>query len=64
MKKPEKFLTESEAAAMIGVTPAAMRFWRGGRGPEYRRVGRAIIYPEAAVRQFLASRKAARKAGK
>jgi hypothetical protein len=64
VKKPEKFLTESEAATLIGVTPAAMRFWRGGQGPEYRRVGRAIIYPEAGVLRFLASRKAARKAGK
>jgi predicted DNA-binding transcriptional regulator AlpA len=37
-----KVLNNSEAAALIGVTPATLRFWRcKGRGPRFVKLGEA-----------------------
>ena len=49
-----KILNNNEAAALIGVTPATLRFWRcKGRGPRFVKLGEAkqagVAYVEAEV---------------
>lgn len=49
-----KILNNNEAAALIGVTPATLRFWRcKGRGPRFVKLGDAkqagVAYVEADV---------------
>jgi predicted DNA-binding transcriptional regulator AlpA len=49
-----KVLNNNEAAALIGVTPATLRFWRcKGRGPRFVKLGDAkqagVAYVEAEV---------------
>ncbi|MEX6726117.1 helix-turn-helix transcriptional regulator [Parapedomonas caeni] len=42
MAEQVKVLNNSEAAALIGVTPATLRFWRcKGRGPRFVKLGEA-----------------------
>jgi predicted DNA-binding transcriptional regulator AlpA len=42
MTEPVKVLSNSEAAALIGITPATLRFWRcKGRGPRFVKLGEA-----------------------
>ena len=49
-------LTESEAAARLGLKVATLRAWRHqGRGPAYVRLGRAIRYLTTDVEDFLRS---------
>lgn len=49
-----KILNNDEAAGMIGITPATLRFWRcKGRGPKFIKLGEAkqagVAYVEAEV---------------
>jgi predicted DNA-binding transcriptional regulator AlpA len=49
-----KILNNNEAAALIGVTPSTLRFWRcKGRGPRFVKLGDAkqagVAYVEADV---------------
>jgi predicted DNA-binding transcriptional regulator AlpA len=47
-------LTESEAAARLGLKVATLRAWRNqGRGPAYVRLGRAIRYLVTDIEDFL-----------
>jgi predicted DNA-binding transcriptional regulator AlpA len=47
-------LTESEAAARLGLKIATLRAWRHqGRGPAYVRLGRAIRYLVRDIDEFL-----------
>lgn len=47
-------LTETEAAARLGLKVATLRAWRTkGRGPAYVRLGRAIRYLTADLDEFL-----------
>ena len=49
-------LTESEAAARLGLRVATLRAWRNqGRGPAYVRLGRAIRYLTTDIEDFLRS---------
>lgn len=54
MTSTVKILNNTEAAALIGVTPATLRFWRcKGRGPRFVKLGEAkqagVAYIEADV---------------
>jgi len=54
MAEMVKVLNNNEAAALIGVTPATLRFWRcKGRGPRFVKLGDAkqagVAYVEAEV---------------
>jgi DNA-binding transcriptional regulator YiaG len=49
-------LTESEAAACLGLKVATLRAWRyQARGPAFVRLGRAIRYLRTDLEQFLAA---------
>jgi excisionase family DNA binding protein len=49
-------LTETEAAARLGLKVATLRAWRNqGRGPAYVRLGRAVRYLTADIEEFLTS---------
>lgn len=49
-------LTESEAAARLGLKVATLRAWRHqGRGPAYVRLGRAVRYLATDVDDFIQS---------
>ena len=49
-------LTETEAAARLGLRVATLRAWRNqGRGPAYLRLGRAIRYLTTDIDDFLQS---------
>jgi excisionase family DNA binding protein len=53
-------LTETEAAAHLGLKVATLRAWRHqGRGPVYVRLGRAVRYLLADVQEFLNSNRQA-----
>jgi hypothetical protein len=50
------YFTEAEEATRLGVDLRTLRRWRrAGYGPDATRVGRLVIYSEAAERRFLAS---------
>jgi excisionase family DNA binding protein len=49
-------LTETEAAARLGLKVPTLRAWRSqGRGPAYIRLGRAIRYLPTDIDEFLQS---------
>lgn len=49
-------LTESEAAARLGLKVATLRAWRHqGRGPAYVRLGRAVRYLTTDIDDFIHS---------
>jgi excisionase family DNA binding protein len=49
-------LTESEAAARLGLKVATLRAWRHqGRGPAYVRLGRAVRYLTTDIDDFIRS---------
>ena len=49
-------LTETQAAARLGLKVATLRAWRNqGRGPAYVRLGRAIRYLTVDIEEFLKS---------
>ncbi len=42
-----------EAARLLGVSEALLRKWAAeGRGPTYRKEGRAVLYPMKSLRSF------------
>ena len=52
-----KILNNTEAAAMIGVTPATLRFWRcKGRGPKFVKLGESkqagVAYVESDILEW------------
>jgi hypothetical protein len=57
-------LTETEAAARLGLKVATLRAWRTkGRGPAYVRLGRAIRYLVTDLDEFLYSNRHSPGAG-
>jgi predicted DNA-binding transcriptional regulator AlpA len=57
-----KVLNHYEAAALIGVTPATLRFWRcKGKGPRFIKLGQSkqagVCYDPADIEAWKAERK-------
>lgn len=55
-------LSNARAAALIGITPATLKYWRHiGKGPRFCKLGDAkqagIVYYEADVLAWIAERK-------
>ncbi len=47
-------VNDHEAAALLGVSPSTLRAWRRtGRGPDFARLGRRVVYPLTALEQFM-----------
>lgn len=45
VQRPGDWLTEREAASLLGVATSTLRAWRvRGKGPEYSKRGRVIMY--------------------
>ena len=45
-----KLLTNSQAAAILGLKPNTLEIWRvHGKGPAFRKIGRCVRYAEADV---------------
>jgi predicted DNA-binding transcriptional regulator AlpA len=62
MTEQVKTLNNHEAAALIGVTPATLRFWRcKGRGPRYIKLGKSkragVVYDPVDIEAWQAERK-------
>jgi len=62
MTAPVKVLNHYEAAALIGVTPATLRFWRcKGKGPRFIKLGQSkqagVCYDPADIEAWKAERK-------
>jgi len=48
-----RFLSTARAAELLDVSPATLRKWRATRrGPPFHRVGRRVVYAEAALRAW------------
>jgi len=48
--KPMKLLTNSETAAILDLKPNTLEIWRiQGKGPVFRKIGRAVRYVESDV---------------
>ena len=62
MSDDPDMITEREAAELINVSPAALRFWRynGKAPPHYSLGGRTVRYERGEVIEWIASN---RKAG-
>lgn len=61
MTDPVKILNNIEAAEMLGITPATLRFWRCmGRGPNFVKLGPAkqagVAYLESDVLEWRSAR--------
>lgn len=55
--KPEKLLTNAEAAELLGITPRSLEKLRGrGRGPIWTYVGRYPRYSRRHIVEYLAAR--------
>ena len=56
----EELLTPEEAAIRLKVEPQTLENWRktrnAGKGPPYRKLGRAIRYLESELREWVAGR--------
>lgn len=62
MTQQVKVLNHHEAAALIGVTPATLRFWRcKGRGPRFIKLGASkragVVYDPADIEAWKEERK-------
>lgn len=52
----EPLITEGEAASMLRVSLTSLRRWRReGRGPVYRKLGRAVRYRPDDLADFIAA---------
>lgn len=52
-----ELLTEAEAAERLGVRPKTLARWRwkGGIGPDHRKIGRKVRYALSDVEEYLAA---------
>lgn len=54
-----QLMSIAEVAVRLRVSPRTLADWRvGGSGPPWIKVGKAVLYPAAALRSWLASREA------
>jgi predicted site-specific integrase-resolvase len=45
---------DHEAAELLGVSTSCLRAWRSqGRGPAFSRLGRRVVYPMEALKDFI-----------
>lgn len=61
MTAPVKILNSSGAAAMLGIKPSTLRFWRCmGRGPKFVKLGQAkqagVAYLESDIVEWRSAR--------
>src|SRR5262249_17952743 len=57
MASTERYVNEHELAAQLGMRVSTLRKWRLlGRGPEFRRFGRAVRYSIEKIDQWVKSR--------
>jgi hypothetical protein len=50
------YLTDPEFQLLTGTAPATTETWRReGRGPAWARIGNVVVYPRAAVQEFIES---------
>ena len=57
-----KIISSNDAAAMLGVTPATLRYWRcKGKGPRFIKLGQSkqagVCYDPADIEAWMAARK-------
>ncbi|MGY3233354.1 putative DNA-binding transcriptional regulator AlpA [Bradyrhizobium sp. USDA 4448] len=53
---PEELIDTDEAAVLVHNKPDTLAHWRSeGRGPEYLRIGRRILYRRSAIKAWLAT---------
>lgn len=53
---PIRLLTTPQAAEILGLRPNTLELWRvAGKGPVYRKIGRAVRYVESEVLEWLDS---------
>lgn len=55
------YIGTREAAAIVGVSSAALRLWRSEeRGPDYVKLGANVVYRQDVVEDFARKREASR----
>lgn len=55
---PDKYLSTTEAARRLGVSPSTLRTWRSEeRGPHFIKFGNTVIYERSVVEDFQRKRK-------
>jgi hypothetical protein len=51
-----RYMTTAEVAALFRTSPETLRFWRYvGKGPQYFKVGRRVLYDVTVVEEYLAA---------
>jgi predicted site-specific integrase-resolvase len=49
-------LNQTDTAKIIGVSPSTLENWRkDGIGPEWKKVGKRVLYPKIRVAEFLSN---------
>lgn len=58
MEADDRFLTETEVARHLGISPRTLQAWRyrGGHTPQFIKVGRAVRYRLGDVKAWLRER--------
>jgi predicted DNA-binding transcriptional regulator AlpA len=50
----DKYLTDAQAAEIMGLAVQTLRNWRcNRRGPKFFKIGRAVRYSQEAIQQFM-----------
>jgi predicted DNA-binding transcriptional regulator AlpA len=59
MEADDRFLTETDVARLLGISPRTLQAWRyrGGHTPQFIKVGRAVRYRLGDVRAWLDERR-------
>lgn len=58
-------LTEGDLSLVTGNAPATIEYWRkAGEGPSYIRAGKRVLYPRAAVADWLQTKLRIRSEGR
>jgi len=58
MQIEKNYLTDVEAAQVLGLSKQTLRNWRfNRRGPAYHRAGRAIRYAKADLQSYMQARR-------
>lgn len=54
---PSELISAAQAAELLHQKPQTLAAWRSGkRGPEYLKVGRAVLYRRSSICAFLAAK--------